>query len=160
MCMSNEPHWGTRPKYEKDTGKYLGEEPVSEHQRRSMAQTRANAKVLANVLRYIAVLAKYDPTPAEEMPEAGLAGSGAGAQKPAMPQPQPSGNGTDPRNGNGGATISPKQEKLVWGRLFGAGKTSDDLRSILERRDYAAVGAIKKSELDKVLEDIGSLKRS
>lgn len=155
MCMSNEPNWGTRPKYDKDTGEYLGEEPVSEHQRRSMAQTRANAKVLANVLRYIVVLAKYEPTPAEEMPEEGAAGVGSLLQKPALPQPRPARNGTG-SNDDGGVLISEKQIKLVWARLHAAVKSTDDLRRILERRGCAAVGAIKKSDLNKVLEDIGS----
>lgn len=43
------------------------DEKVPQHQLRSMAQTRANAKVLANVLRYVPVLAGYKGTPAEEM---------------------------------------------------------------------------------------------
>ena len=155
MCMSSEPNWNTRPKYDKDTRAYVGEEPVSDHQRRSMAQTRANAKVLANVLRSIVVLANYDPTPADEMHEEGLAGSGAAPEKPAMPKPRPSRNGAAPKNGDGEVVISPKQVKLVWGRLFGAGKNADGLRGILEKRGYAAVEQVTKGDLDKILEDIG-----
>ena len=34
---------------------------------RSMAQTRACSKALSNVLRWVVVLAGYEPTPAEEM---------------------------------------------------------------------------------------------
>lgn len=45
----------------------VGEEPVPQHQLRSMAQTRANAKALSNVLRFVPVLAGYKGTPAEEM---------------------------------------------------------------------------------------------
>lgn len=40
-----------------------------DNQRRSMAQTRANAKCLRNVLSFVAVLGGYAPTPAEEMDE-------------------------------------------------------------------------------------------
>jgi hypothetical protein len=45
----------------------IGEETVPLFQLRSMAQTRALAKVLANVLRWVPVLAGYKGTPAEEM---------------------------------------------------------------------------------------------
>lgn len=50
-CMSDEERWATAPTY----------------QVCSMAQTRANAKALRNVLSWVAVLAGYKPTPAEEM---------------------------------------------------------------------------------------------
>lgn len=41
---------------------------ADEHALRSMAQTRATSKALATALRFIAVLAGYAGTPAEEMP--------------------------------------------------------------------------------------------
>lgn len=47
----------------------VGEERVPMFQLASMAQTRANAKVLRNVLSWVAVLAGYRPTPAEEIEE-------------------------------------------------------------------------------------------
>ncbi|MEY4932956.1 MAG: hypothetical protein RLZZ403_1276 [Pseudomonadota bacterium] len=50
-CMDDEDRWQKAPTY----------------QIASMAQTRANAKVLRNVLSWVAVLAGYKPTPAEEM---------------------------------------------------------------------------------------------
>ncbi len=43
------------------------DEPVPFFQLRSMAQTRAAAKALRNVLAWVVVLAGYKPTPAEEM---------------------------------------------------------------------------------------------
>ena len=45
----------------------IGLEPVPLFQLRSMAQTRACAKALRNVLAWVVVLAGYKPTPAEEM---------------------------------------------------------------------------------------------
>ena len=45
----------------------VADEPVPMHQLRSMAQTRANSKALANVLRFVPILAGYKGTPAEEM---------------------------------------------------------------------------------------------
>lgn len=50
-CMRDEPNWKTRPEF----------------MLKSMAQTRACAKALRNVLAWVAVLAGYKPTPAEEM---------------------------------------------------------------------------------------------
>src|SRR3990172_1496455 len=55
---------GNRPKRERVL---VGEEPVPLFQLASMAQTRANAKVLRNVLAWVVVLAGYRPTPAEEL---------------------------------------------------------------------------------------------
>lgn len=45
----------------------VGDEPVPLFQLASMAQTRAGAKVLRNVLAWVVVLAGYKPTPAEEL---------------------------------------------------------------------------------------------
>lgn len=77
MCLNDEENWSTRKKYEwrKDraTGKahkvVTGETPVPLFQLKSMAQTRACAKALRNVLAWVVVLAGYAPTPAEEMGE-------------------------------------------------------------------------------------------
>lgn len=51
MCLKDEPNWRNKPLF----------------QLRSMAQTRACAKVMRNVLSWVVVLAGYRPTPAEEM---------------------------------------------------------------------------------------------
>jgi len=53
MCLNDEPNWRSKPLF----------------QLRSMAQTRACAKALRNVLAWVVVLAGYKPTPAEEMIE-------------------------------------------------------------------------------------------
>lgn len=53
-----------RPKKERI---HMGEEAVPLFQLASMAQTRACAKALRNVLSWVAVLAGYRPTPAEEL---------------------------------------------------------------------------------------------
>jgi len=68
-CMRDEDKWGTRPKYEYQDNERvkIGDEPVPWFQLASMAQTRAGAKALRNRLAWIAVLAGYRPTPAEEM---------------------------------------------------------------------------------------------
>jgi hypothetical protein len=58
---------GKRPKKERI---HLGEESVPLFQLASMSQTRACAKAYRNVLSWVAVLAGYRPTPAEELPDA------------------------------------------------------------------------------------------
>lgn len=50
-CTRDEPNWQDKPRF----------------QLRSMSQTRACAKALRNCLGWVAVLAGYEPTPAEEM---------------------------------------------------------------------------------------------
>lgn len=51
----------------------VGDEPVPMFQLRSMAETRAGAKVLRLAFAWVVVLAGYKPTPAEELTDAGRA---------------------------------------------------------------------------------------
>lgn len=69
MCLNDEDKWTSRTKYEWKNGvkTKVGEVPVPLFQLRSMAQTRACAKCLRNVLAWVVVLAGYKATPAEEM---------------------------------------------------------------------------------------------
>jgi hypothetical protein len=69
MCMNDEDKWSKRTKYEWVKGKRekVGEVPVPLFQLRSMAQTRACAKALRNVLAWVVVLAGFKPNVAEEM---------------------------------------------------------------------------------------------
>jgi hypothetical protein len=72
MCLNDEGNWKSKPLF----------------QLRSMAQTRACAKALRNVLAWVVVLAGYRPTPAEEMHEAGNNRPPVAApQKKAAPTP-------------------------------------------------------------------------
>lgn len=68
MCMNDEPNWAKKPLF----------------QLRSMAQTRACAKALRNVLAWVVVLAGYKPTPAEEM-----TGQEQRNTSPSAPAPEP-----------------------------------------------------------------------
>lgn len=68
MCMNDEPNWKNKPLF----------------QLRSMAQTRACAKSLRNVLAWVVVLAGYKPTPAEEIKDM----INDNGQKPPVQQPQ------------------------------------------------------------------------
>ena len=69
MCLNDEDNWSTRSKYEYVNGKRTkaGDVPVPLFQLRSMAQTRACAKALRNVLAWVVVLAGFKPNVAEEI---------------------------------------------------------------------------------------------
>lgn len=72
-CMRDEENWGTQPKYEwvgEGNSRHrvkVSDEIVPWFQLASMAQTRAGSKALRNKEAWIAVLAGYKTTPAEEM---------------------------------------------------------------------------------------------
>lgn len=106
MCLSDEDNWGDVPVYEwRDEldangkkiwvapangkkGHYkgrkiqIGTKPKPLFQLRSMAQTRAEAKVLKATFGFVVVLAGYKPTPAEEM-------TGYAAEQRQDPQEEP-----------------------------------------------------------------------
>lgn len=90
MCLNDEPKWSSKPKYEWQTVNgqrkrvQIGEEKVPLFQLRSMAQTRACAKALRNVMAWVVVLAGYRPTPAEEM----IAGHDDPAPQPERRMPE------------------------------------------------------------------------
>lgn len=63
LCLNDEPNWIHKPLF----------------QLKSMAQTRACAKALRNVLSWVVVQGGFRPTPAEEM---------TGLERPAAPQPK------------------------------------------------------------------------
>jgi hypothetical protein len=75
LCLNSEPNWANKPMF----------------QLCSMAQTRACAKALRNVLAWVVVLAGYRPTPAEEVPAEGFpsASNGKSEGKPHSATPQP-----------------------------------------------------------------------
>jgi len=72
-CMRDEENWAAKPWF----------------QLASMAQTRAGAKALRNVLAWVVVLAGYGPTPAEELPPSPAQGVKA---KVIAPQGNPGGS--------------------------------------------------------------------
>jgi hypothetical protein len=85
MCLNDEDKWTSRTKYEWKNGvkTKVGEVPVPMFQLRSMAQTRACAKCLRNILAWVVVLAGYKTTPAEEMD--GVFGKTSEPPKPHTP---------------------------------------------------------------------------
>jgi len=90
MCLNDEEKWSTRTKYEWVKGKKekVGEVAVPLFQLRSMAQTRACAKVLRNVLAWVVVLAGFRPNVAEEMTGDEEPYNDTTGGKPEVKQPQ------------------------------------------------------------------------
>lgn len=94
LCLNDELNWSRKPLF----------------QLKSMAQTRACAKALRNVLAWVVVLAGYAPTPAEEMdqqpqPE----GNGFGIQQPRRKQNLSVGHSVDPRNEDLNSVFPPER---------------------------------------------------
>lgn len=119
-----------RPKKERVL---MGEEAVPLFQLRSMAQTRALAKVLANVLRWIPVLAGYRGTPAEEM-------------TPPEPPREKSAKQAKPDG------ISEAQGKRLKERAKAAGHTLTDVAAWLAARyDARTLGEIKRADYDAII---------
>lgn len=117
-CMTDEPNWKHKPLF----------------QLASMAQTRAASKALSNKYRYVAILAGYEPTPAEEtnmVAETGLRGP-----KEVLIEPEiPFGDGPilppAAREGAGEPLITDKQRKMLFARSRAMGITEDAIKSYL-----------------------------
>jgi hypothetical protein len=156
MCLNDEERWDVRPEYDwipdpTQNGKKVktktGEVPVPLQQLRSMAQTRAISKVLSNLLKFVAVMAGYAGTPAEEM-------QGASAQRGAQVQ--------QPQRANGGNGMpSEKQIGRLWAIAHARGKSDEAVGVILAHFGYsspdgprAAADLIKKADYDRVVAEV------
>lgn len=119
-CMRDEQNWRDKPWF----------------QLASMAQTRAMSKALANKFRWVAVLAGYSGTPAEEM---------TGDEKPSNTKQEL----TWPWGANKGRPISQMDEKsLNWG----VDKLGEDLKDP-NKKKYAASN---RNLLDACLDELRS----
>jgi len=142
MCLNDEANWGTRPKYEWRDGKKVkvGDERVPLFQLRSMAQTRAAAKALRNVLSWVVVMAGYEPTAAEEM-------DGTADMSGPIPQPQP-------KESTG--TISEKQAKRLWALAHQAGKPKDEVVAIIKSHGFSSTAEITTDVYEKICEEVSA----
>lgn len=151
QCTDDEQNWSTRPEYEwSDEAKKrvkVGDVKVPLFQLRSMAQTRACAKALRNVLAWVVVLAGYEATPAEEMTGTeGEAQAGNG-----YTQPQRSGKASpdDP--------ISEAQVRRIYGLMQHSGKSVEEVGVIVAAFGYShpdgpekAFPSIKRKHADAI----------
>lgn len=152
QCMNDEERWDVRPEYKweiingRNVKTQIGEMPVPLQQQRSMAQTRACSKVLSNLLKFVAVMAGYAGTPAEEM-----VGNETGSARPAAAaQPQ--------RTQNGSGLASDKQIGRLWAIANAEGKTDEAVGVILEAFGYStkdgirpAADGIKRTDYDAIV---------
>ena len=139
MCLNDEEKWSSRAKYEYVNGvkTKTGEVPVPLFQLRSMAQTRACAKALRNILAWVVVLGGFKPTPAEEMTD-GL--NSHQEAKPEVKQPEKKTapvedkpKETDPAPKTKAQNpISLPQSKRLFAIALGNGYTADDLKVFLQ----------------------------
>jgi hypothetical protein len=104
MCLNDEANWKNRPLF----------------MLRSMAQTRACAKALRNVLAWVVVLAGYKPTPAEEM-------EGVHPAKEPIQQPQ-----EKPTDG-GTRVITPAQAKRFYAIAKSTKSSDEEIKDWLAR---------------------------
>lgn len=131
MCLNDEEKWADSPFF----------------QLRSMAQTRACAKALRNVLAWVVVLAGYNATPAEEMDgvevtvETPRAKRGKAAPKAA-----------------GKSQSSPVADFMEQKELFDLahqhGKTPQDVMRIIVQCGYGQPGEVPKAQLAKIRAEI------
>ena len=168
MCLDDEEQWGEVSAYKwEDTFNGKGEK-VGRHQvqvgtkqkplfqLRSMAQTRASAKAFRTKLAWVAVLAGYAPTPAEEMGKSShpstessepalpsklerkKAPVSARPLTPAYPPPQAQAKQPEPvrstppaNNGGPTAVISPAQARRFFALWREAGKKRERVYAYL-----------------------------
>ncbi|GIU74788.1 MAG: hypothetical protein KatS3mg004_1875 [Bryobacteraceae bacterium] len=148
MCTRDEPTWDIRPKYQWINGKRekIGEEPVTSHQRRSMAQTRACSKALRLALGWVLGLAGYEATAAEEMPDEPAAAPQVRRKSQRSQHQQTEPETTD--------TISAYQQKMLWAAARGRGLTDAQVAEILEVHGYKKTADIRQSDYDRIMQAI------
>jgi len=142
MCSTDEPDWAVRPKYEWRNGRRekIGEVPVTSHQRRSMAQTRACSKALRLALGWVLGLAGYEATAAEEM-------SGA-EEQPAPAKPlRKSAKQPD-------ATISEWQAKQLWSAARAVGLSESEMAELLQAHGYQRTAEVRVADYQRLLDQI------
>jgi hypothetical protein len=130
LCLNDEPNWSRKPLF----------------QLKSMAQTRACAKVLRNVLAWVVVLAGYAPTPAEEMTgdEEGNGGIKAPQRRsqPRTEAPQAQMPLTTPlsteahKTASNAKVISEPQRKRLWAISKTAGVSEELLKEIVVKHGF------------------------
>lgn len=109
MCLNDEPNWSKKPLF----------------QLRSMAQTRACAKALRNVLAWVVVLAGYKATPAEEIQDM------AQSHRPPISHPQEKHEQDAPPEGT--HFISEKQAKRFYAIGKSTGAKDEELKTWLQK---------------------------
>ena len=134
MCLNDESNWKTKPLF----------------QLRSMAQTRACAKALRNVLAWVVVLAGYKPTPAEEMQVVDSTHRDVG-QKPPLQPPQSKSQKSQSKE----EVISEAQRKRFYAIARTTGSTDDQIKDwLLREYDIEHSKDITKDLYDEICTEV------
>ncbi len=156
MCLSDEDNWGLRSKYEyirgedgRDRKTKVGDVVTPLQQLRSMAQTRAQSKVLANLFKWVAKLKGYATTPAEEM--TGAEGAAPEEQAPPQRRAAPSNGGSA-----GAGFISSKQASRLWAISFSAGKSKEQANAVLRKFGFADAKDVTLDKYEAVCSEMES----
>jgi hypothetical protein len=161
QCMNDEANWSVRPKYEwkkdpaggKDKKVKVGEEAVPLFQLRSMAQTRACAKALRNVLAWVVVLAGYEATAAEEMTGSEHEEGQEQTREPQQPQRKSEGNGG---GGNGSALVSEAQVKRMFALARSVGKSDSMVRLIVADAGFPGPEDVTRARYEEICNRISA----
>lgn len=135
MCLDDEKNWIGKPLF----------------QLKSMAQTRACAKALRNVLAWVVVLAGYAPTPAEEM---------TGEEENTVKQPQrksataPTPTPVQNKTAKASGVISEAQRKRLWAISKSAGVSEDLLREIVGKHGFEHSTDITKDKYEAICTEV------
>jgi hypothetical protein len=138
-CLHDEPNWKSKPLF----------------QLKSMAQTRACAKVFRNVLAWVVVLAGYRPTPAEELPTETVPNPVKNPTR--MPQDARTASGSMSSMGEktDSSRISEKQIKRLFAIAKSHGWTTEAIRShLLEHYGLHHTNQIRIVDYDQIVADV------
>lgn len=138
-CMADEGNWRSKPLY----------------QLASMAQTRAACKALSNKYRYVAIVAGYEPTAAEEMDSSPERTIQPPREKTVATGPDTSSeNSTKP---NPEKLISEKQRAMLYARWHAA-DIPDELARLFLKENFGLehTSEMTRGQLDKMLKWIDS----
>lgn len=130
LCLSDESNWSSKPLF----------------QLKSMAQTRACAKALRNVLAWVVVLAGYAPTPAEEMESDAVASPHVTSprRKSSVISPEPIAK----------AFISEAQQKRLFALAREHNVDKDSVREIIESHGFEFSREITKDKYKLICAEI------
>lgn len=155
MCLNTEENWGLRAKYETDwkapkvngkpARKFLGYEPTPLQQIRSMAQTRAESKCLSNLLKWVAKMAGFAVTPADEL-NPNDSGDGVGTPEPPKQKPADATGG----DGETGPVITEKQASRIWGIAFSDGVDKKIVAEILRGHGFEDAKQVTSDKYDAI----------
>ncbi len=160
MCTVDEPLWRARMRYEIRGGQRIaaGEEPVSDHQRRAMAQTRACSRALRLALGWVLGLAGYEPTAAEELPAAETEAREhtQTAQIRRRRQSQETHQPTVSQPAESAATeqqrISREQRMQLWAAARAAGLSPERAAAIMRAHGYERSEDVRQADLPSILQ--------